>query len=95
MVFLYKAVRGVCTDSFGTHCAVAADMPAEVIERARNISRCRLEGRPIERVDFDEAGAAAKELLLTTLVDRFLAYDLAGHSASSFLERIDELQLAH
>lgn len=147
VVFLYKAVRGACTDSFGTHCAVAADMPEEVIERARAISRCRLEGKPIERrarsprpsgashgarrprrrdarahrrppqprlylslsasalappshcatsplrVDVDGAQTAARERALTTLVDHFLGYDLAGHTASSFLESIDEMLL--
>ena len=61
VVFLYKAMRGTCTDSFGSHCAAAADVPPTIIQRARHISRCRLEGLPIERIDIDSARAEARD----------------------------------
>lgn len=76
VVFLYKAVGGVCTDSFGSHCAAASNMPHDVISRALHVSRCRLGGRPVERLDADPAATQAKEFEAALLVDAFLQFDL-------------------
>ena len=84
IVFLFKATRGACTDSFGSHCAAAANVPASIIKRARHISRCRAEGRPVEAIDVDNAAATNKEAALVELVDRFLAYDFACNSTAEF-----------
>ena len=86
VVFLYKAARGACVDSFGSHCAAQADMPLSVIQRARHVSRCRLEGRPIERYDVDSKEAEATERDLAELVDTFLQYDFLAGTAKGFFD---------
>lgn len=91
VVFLYRAVRGACTDSFGSHCAAAADMPKTVIERARHVSKCRLEGRPIERRDVDPSIAATKERAVASLVDSFLLYDFDVGTTTEFYAANDHL----
>ena len=91
VVFLYKAARGACTDSFGSHCAAQANMPASVIQRARHVSRCRLEGRPIERYDVDNAAAEAQERKIAQLVDGFLQYDFHAGSARDFFASHEHL----
>ena len=91
VVFLYKAIRGACTDSFGSHCAAACNMPPTVIARARHVSRCRMEGLPIERYDVDTDAAALTEKNLASLVDRFLQYDFAAGSAHDFFGSVEGL----
>ena len=91
VVFLYKAARGACTDSFGSHCAAQANMPRSVIQRARHVSKRRLEGRPIERFDVDSAAAEATEKQLATLVDTFLHYDFLACTAGDFFLSVDPL----
>ena len=75
VVFLYRAIRGVCTDSFGRHCAAAADVPETVIARARHVSKCRVEGRPVERIDVGSEAVEEHEKAISSLVDAFLSYD--------------------
>jgi DNA mismatch repair protein MSH5 len=94
VVFLYKAVRGACTDSFGSHCAAAANVPSTVIQRARHVSRCRLEGRTIERIDIDNDESERKERAIASLVDSFLQYDFHTGTARGFYESVDELMVA-
>ena len=91
VVFLYKAIRGACTDSFGSHCAAACNMPPTVIARARHVSRCRMEGLPIERYDVDTDAAATTEKNLASLVDCFLQYDFATGSAADFFGAVEGL----
>jgi DNA mismatch repair protein MSH5 len=91
IVFLYKAVRGACTDSFGCHVASPCNLPATVIQRARHISHCRLEGNPIERFDVDTAAAAATERNLAHLVDSFLQFDFGTHTADAFFASTDHI----
>ena len=85
-----QAVHGTCTDSFGPQCAVAADMPVKIISRAQQISRCRLEGVPIERVDADPKATEAQERRLAELVDAFLEFDFAAERPTDFFKIMDE-----
>lgn len=85
VVYLYKAARGECQDSFGPHCAQVAGLPPDLIQRARDISHCRAIGRPIERLDVDSEESLANEKQLYALVERFLTYDFASHTVSAFL----------
>ena len=66
-------------------------MPASVIQRARHVSRCRLEGRPIERYDVDNAAAEAQERKIAQLVDGFLQYDFHAGTATDFFAAVDPI----
>ena len=68
-------------------------MPTSVIERARHISRCRLEGLPIERIDFDNSEAEASDRAKAALVDAFLAFDFDSKSTEEFYGSVDHLIL--
>lgn len=91
VVFLYRASRGVCTDSFGRHCAAAADMPEKVITRARQVSKCRLEGKPIERFDVDARAAKEHERALAGLVDAFLGFNFNLGRPADFFSSVELL----
>ena len=66
-------------------------MPPTVIARARHVSRCRMEGLPIERYDVDTDAAATTEKNLASLVDCFLQYDFATGSAADFFGAVEGL----
>ena len=63
----------------------------QIIQRARHISRCRLEGRQIERYDVDNEAAEASERALADLVDQFLEYDFLSGTAHAFFSSVDHL----
>ena len=78
---------GRCEDSFGWHCALNADVPEEVIDRARYVSSRRTAGMQIDRIDFDREQAELDEKRRVALVDAFLAYDFGAGSATTFFEQ--------
>lgn len=53
VVFLYRAKQGECTDSFGWHCAYSANLPDDVISRARHISLCKSQKQRLLPLDAD------------------------------------------
>ena len=83
VVFLYRVALGRSPESFGWHCAVQAQMPAEIVQRARHISRCQIEGVPILPIGSDDP-TQDKERLQRELVDAFLAFDLDNASSLTF-----------
>lgn len=91
IVFLYRATRGACTESFGSHCAAAADVPADVITRARHVSLCRTEGRQLKRVDVATDEADRKEEALAALFGSFLEFDFGVSTADDFFDTVEHL----
>ena len=83
VVFLYRVALGRSPESFGWHCAVQAQMPAEIVQRARHISRCQIEGVPILPIGSGDP-TQDKERLQRELVDAFLAFDLDNASSLTF-----------
>lgn len=90
VVFLYRAVPGQSEDSYGYHCASAADVPKEVIDRALHISQRRDAGEPIYPIHRDKAEALAEQQRLEArdaLVDGFFDYDFSTGTAADFFGR--------
>lgn len=88
VVFLYWASPGSCTDTFGAHCAAAADMPISVIKRAWHVSRCRFEGRTVERADTNDEIASSMEQRIA-IVETFLRYNFDAETATDFYRSTD------
>ena len=88
-------MRGTCSDSFGLHCAVAADLPEAVITRARFISECRAEGQPIPAIDADTEADDERERALASLVDGFLEFDFNAESAEAFFAQHADIVSAY
>lgn len=87
VVFLYAAERGRSEDSYGYHCAAAADVPKEVIDRALYISERRDCGEPIYPIHRSKEDALAEHERLAArdaLVDAFLSYDFNAGTGSDF-----------
>ena len=74
----------------GWHCALSSDVPLEVIERARAVSRCRADGRPIAHYARDGERHARAERSRVDVVNAFIEADFGGDdgAADKYFEKM-------
>lgn len=73
VVFLYKLIPGICTNSYGIHCAKKSGIPLPLIKRAEEISQKREKRERITRLQTENS--EQEESYFKKIVDMFLEFD--------------------
>ncbi|XP_062522502.1 mutS protein homolog 5-like isoform X2 [Corticium candelabrum] len=83
LVFLYQLKDGHTSSSYASHIAAVANIPAELIARAQEVTELFRQGRPIHRID--SASTETRSKKYAAIVSQFLDLDLSKDDVVGFL----------